>query len=175
MPRGTLISAFRLRELLDYDPATGAWTWLVDRGPKVKAGDVAGSKHWYKKDKTFRRVIKIEDRLYLASRLAFLYLKSRWPHGQVDHQNTDTIDDRWKNLREATQTQNMYNRKTQRNNHLGVKGIRKRGNRFSARIKTDGKSLFLGSFETMEEAAAVHLAATKRYAGYFARSGEDAV
>ena len=46
---------------------------------------------------------------------------------------------------------------------------RKSNTPFYARIKVDGKSLYLGSFETVEEAAAAYDAAATNLFGEFAR------
>jgi len=42
MKKRRRLTVERLHELLDYDPATGVFTWLEQRG-RVKAGDVAGT------------------------------------------------------------------------------------------------------------------------------------
>lgn len=47
---------------------------------------------------------------YRSGRLAFLYMTGHWPEWDVDHKNRKRGDDRWKNLREATRSQNLRNR-----------------------------------------------------------------
>ena len=48
----------------------------------------------------------------------------------------------------------MLNSRLPANNTSGVKGVRRRGERFVAQIKFQGKNRHLGTFDTLEEAAA---------------------
>ena len=160
-----MLTAARLREVLHYDPSTGLWRWLVDC-KKVKAGDRAG---WT--DRGYTR-IAVGGRSYRSARLAWLYMTGSWPPVQVDHENTIESDDRWVNLRLADHSGNQANRNVFRNNVLGVKGVKRVRNtsRFQARIYSDGKSHFLGCFDTIELASDAYPAAAKQAHGSFARA-----
>jgi hypothetical protein len=52
----------------------------------------------------------IDGHTYKLSRLAWLYMTSEWPRGEIDHANRDPTDDRFCNLREATNRQNQANK-----------------------------------------------------------------
>lgn len=71
---------------------------------------------------------------------------------QVDHINRNKLDNRRANLRLCTQQQNSGNMK-QPKGKLG-KGVRKasRSSRFIAVIKVGGKSIYAGTFDTVQEA-----------------------
>jgi hypothetical protein len=78
------------------------------------------------------------------------------PRGkEVDHINGDTLDNRRGNLRLAAHDQNGHNRKIQRNNASGFKGVScyKRTGLWGAYIKFRGKQYHLGYFDTPELAA----------------------
>ena len=90
---------------------------------------------------------------------------------QVDHKNSDTLDNRRKNLRPATNSQNSMNRERPSNNTSGVKGVSycKRNNRWAAYIDQDRKRRHLGYFDTLAEATAARRTVERLFFGEFAR------
>lgn len=144
----------RLHEVLHYDLLTGLFTWLVRRGSK-KAGTVAGYKT------TFGYVyILIDGERHLAHRLAWYYVNGRWPERLLDHRDNVRHNNVMDNLREANHSQNAQNQPPSRKNNksglLGVSWCRKVG-RWQAQIKVNGKSTFLGYFDTPEQAHEAYL------------------
>jgi hypothetical protein len=152
------LTADFLRHLLHYDPLTGVWTWMnpLPRS-RVKPGDVAGriTSHG-------RRQIRIASGFYYSGRLAWLYMTGEWPKDQIDHVNRIKDDDRWENLREATQSQNSFNRAWAEVNG-DLRGISLRGNQLAVSIGGQ----YLGLFKTIEEAIAARDRALKEKAGPF--------
>jgi hypothetical protein len=88
----------------------------------------------------------------------------------VDHKDNNTLNNCRDNLRTATQSQNMANRGKQRNNTTGFKGVfREPSNgRIFAKIGFKGRSIRLGTFNTLEEAASAYDKAALSYFGEFA-------
>jgi HNH endonuclease len=62
--------------------------------PGMKAGSIAGTL-----DSDGNRVIRINRRMYIAPRLAWLLVKGRWPKGPIQHRNCIKDDNRFANLR----------------------------------------------------------------------------
>ena len=161
-----MLSAERLRELLVYDPATGIFRWDVAGrdGPGTK-GSVAGTasqRYWQ---------ITIDRRRYLAHRLAFLYMTGKWPPDHVDHIDGDGFNNRFDNLRLATRSQNQGNRRINRNNTTGIKGViyvapRKK---WWATIRVGGRVRHLGYFATAQEAAEARNRSAVEHFGNFAK------
>lgn len=87
----------------------------------------------------------------------------------VDHRNGDTLDNQRSNLRQATHSQNGQNRKINRSHALGLKGVSRKGNAWSARIRLKSVLIHLGNFATPELAHAAYCEAAERYFGTFAR------
>ena len=92
-----------------------------------------------------------------------------WP--QTDHRNGNGLDNQRRNLRPATRAQNNANARRRTDNTSGFKGVswNKRYSRWYARIHTDGRYRFLGSFTDPEAAARVYDAAAAELFGEFAR------
>lgn len=89
----------------------------------------------------------------------------------VDHRDGDGLNNRRGNLREATQAQNCRNARLRKDNRTGVKGVSNVGGSrpFRARIKVHGKTISLGTFATLSEAAAAYAEASQRHHGEFGR------
>lgn len=159
-----MITQDRLSELLSYDPLMGLFRWKVSRGTRA-AGSVAGNN---RPDGYI--YIKVDKALYRQTRLIWLYVYGAWPKHHIDHINGDTSDDRFCNLREATRSQNLGNRKRNINSTTGFKGVTKRGSRYLAYINKDGTRIWLGYHQTPEEAHAAYMGKATELFGEFARS-----
>lgn len=155
------LTAGRLRELLHYDPETGVFTRLARTSNSIKVGDVAGTA-----DSDGYIQISVDGVLYRAHRLAWLYMTGAWSKGVIDHVNGVKGDNRFANLRPATNAENQQNqRRAQSSNKLGLLGVCRvcrEGKRFKAQIMVDGRQIYLGTFDTPEQAHAAYLAAKRR-------------
>lgn len=150
------LTAERLRELLNYNPDTGIFTYRIVR-PGQPAGLVAGSLNKF----GYLR-IRIDGRKYMAHRLAWLYVHGVWPPSELDHRNRVKRDNRIDNLRPTTRSGNTQNQiRARADSHSGLKGARRDRSRWAARITVNGKEKTLGRFDTAEEAHACYMRAKK--------------
>lgn len=93
------------------------------------------------------------------------------PEGMhVDHTNGDKMDNRKYNLRVCSAKENIRNSKAQEGTS-GYKGVHydKSRGRWSASIKVDRKSIFLGRYDSENQAAEAYDEAAKEYFGEYAR------
>lgn len=154
-----------VRELLHYDPDTGAVTWkersreLFNRDTTFKmwnkryAGELAGTV-FLNRGKPYLAITYLGKR-YLLHRLIWVYLTGYFPTGEIDHINGDGTDNRRCNLREVNHAENSKNQKVRCNNRYGIPGVRfdKRRGRWCAEIRVNYDRKFLGYFETVFDAA----------------------
>ncbi len=151
-----MLTQSKLKEVLNYDPLTGLFTWMISPRSMTRIGDAAGcaSRGYI--------VIGVLGVQYLSHRLAFLYMNGRWP-SEIDHINGIKADNRWLNLREATRTTNMQNRRgPNKNNKVGFLGVSKDKSNFQAQIKTDGIARHLGNYKTPELAHEAYIEAKRK-------------
>ena len=88
---------------------------------------------------------------------------------EVDHINGDKSDNRKENLRICTLLENRRNRTKYKSNTTGYKGVYYDRRKIRAKIKTDNKQIYLGSFKTLKEAAKAYNEAALKYHGEYAR------
>lgn len=87
--------------------------------------------------------------------------------GIVDHINGNSCDCRRSNLRSASIIENARNRRTKRS-ALGLKGVQPTYRKWNAYIRTNGRSIYLGSFDTSRDAADAYDRAAIELWGEFA-------
>jgi hypothetical protein len=163
-----MTSLEELRKLLRYDPETGEFTWLVNRG-RGRVGQPAGSTTG-----DGYRQIEVAGRSVRLHRVAWFWMTGEWPPEEIDHINSIKADNRWCNLRLATRSQNRANTRVHSRNQLGLKGVsyQKKGGRWSAQICVDNHRRRLGSFDSPELAHAAYMAAARKAFGEFANDGK---
>ena len=151
------LTAQRLRELLDYDPETGNFTWRVGIGSRAKAGTAAGCK-----DHMGYFTIGIAGRCYRSHRLAWLYMTGSWPIHFIDHLDGNGENNAIANLRDVHTSINSQNQRHARcDNSHGFLGVSRSRSRWQARIMVDGARKYLGIFQTPEAAYAAYLTAKR--------------
>lgn len=154
------MDAATLRELFNYDPDTGLFTRLKRVSQRGLVGTVAGcvNVNGYVH-------IKIACRGYKAHRLAWLYMTGEWPEHEVDHEDRDRTNNRWKNLRAATHKQNQENRTPRHDSSSGITGVlwSNRDQAWRVTICIEGRKRHIATRKSLEEAAAIRAAAALKY------------
>jgi hypothetical protein len=162
------ISHEELKRLLHYDPETGVWTWRVKIHPMqtpvgqpIRAVHRLGYVHF-----------SIGGRKYLGHRLAWFYMTGKWPVAQIDHKDLNPSNNKWTNIRESTQTQNMGNLGLSPKNKIGLKGVHwaKKQKKFNAQIRSKGRNTHLGYFSCPAAAHFAYIIAADIAHGEFARA-----
>jgi HNH endonuclease len=142
-----MITPERLRELLDYDPDTGFFTWRRTqkhgrRIEGVRAGNVKQGVN------RLHRYIQLDRKSYTAARLAWLHVHGEWPQ-RIFFVNGDSLDDRLDNLRDRAP---VYR-------GARIAGVYQVCNRFQVSFRHQGQAHYVGTFETFEQAKAALLKA----------------
>ena len=165
------LTAEYVRSILNYDPETGIFVWkdreeLTPNNRAKLTGKVAGTKGRYIR-------LCIDRQYYLAHRIAWIYIKGNvenFKKMEVDHINLDKHDNRINNLRICNnKANNRHNRKKLKTNTTGYKGVFKDKNKFRSSISVNNKRIYLGYFDTAEEAYEAYCNAAGEFHGEFAR------
>lgn len=152
------ITVERLRELFHYEPATGLFTRKV-AVCNVKAGKTTGSINT-KGHLGFR----VDKRMCLAHRMAWLYVHGKLPTGQIDHINGVRTDNRLANLRDVSASVNAQNLHSARaDNKTGLLGVcwKASSRKYVAQIQVDGRVRHLGLFSDPNAAHQAYLDAKR--------------
>lgn len=150
----------RLRELLDYNPETGIFTWRVKKAPRLKIGEEAG---WI--GDRYRQ-IGIDRNLYSASRLAWLYMEGFLPEGiEVDHIDRVKSNNKWENLRLISHACNAKNIGLKSHNVTGVNGVcfDKARNAWLVQMQHNGERVVRKRFKTKIDAIICRWESEKEY------------
>lgn len=174
-----------LKELLDYNPDTGIFTWKYRDEKYFQNGKYSSdrlAKTWNAKNagKTAFTSVSVRGYLqarilgkaYIAHRVAWKWLYDEEPEA-IDHQNHDRTDNREINLRAASYALNNKNRGLGTNNTSGYTGVHwcKQRNIWKAKLKINKHVIHLGSFKTIEEAVKARKQADVKY-GFHENHGD---
>lgn len=174
-----------LRECFDFDAMSGSLLWKAR--PLSHFDSEASHFTWHKRF-CGNRAGSFEKKGYLSvtakiggkkvslkvHRIVWAIKYGYWPSLQIDHINGNKADNRIENLRLASNAENMRNRGPTKTNRLGIKGVYPTpcGKKFKAQIKdSNGRLIYLGRFETTQEASAAYESAAATYHRQFANVG----
>ena len=170
-----LPSLERLEELLSYDENSGVLTWKMQ--PETSRSNIGfNNKCGGKVAGTINEdgyvVIGIAKKYYLAHRIIWKLKTGSDPVDIIDHEDTDKGNNRWLNLREAANGPNIQNSKLRKDNRSGVKGVfwEESHKSWRAVLTTNGVSVRLGRFKSLEKATSVITQARVKAHGEFART-----
>lgn len=143
-----------LRELLDYDPATGVFVWKVARSNRVKVGSRAGVFH----KTSGGRYISIANEKFMAHRLAWFYVHGEWPASEVRPIDGNYDHCAISNLKEVSRQELAHARGKQVTNTSGFNGVsRAKNGKWQAKITWNYKQISLGAnFDSAKEAGSVY-------------------
>lgn len=158
-----MLTQERLKELLHYDEETGIFRrkkGLAAKGCSINsiAGCLTVRGYWK---------ICIDRKQYAAHRLAWLYVFGYFPEKLIDHINGNRIDNRISNLRTVTSSENLQNMHFSKSNNktskvLGVSWFA-RDKKWQSEIQVNKKRIYLGRYDSLEDAKNAYLEAKKIY------------
>ena len=102
---------------------------------------------------------------YGAHRVAWALYHGKWPDKQIDHINGNPLDNRIKNMRVVSVRENGKNKKRPSTNTSGIIGVywNKASSKWVAQIGVNRKTIFLGSYDNITDAANARQTAEKKY------------
>ena len=149
--------------LFTYDRETGVLYWRIrDRNTirrKYVAGSIKGAKDGYRR-------VGIKGKTYQEHRIIMMLCFGHIPeNAEIDHINHVRDDNHLVNLRFVTRSENRKNQSVNSKNATGVTGVTfdKNRNKYRAQIKVNRKAIYLGIFDTLEEAAAARAEANLKF------------
>lgn len=160
-----------VKENLRYDPETGFLWWRVGNKNKSRVVEfTVGSP-----DNTGYLNVDLsilgKRKSLKAHRIAWFLYYGVWPKDQIDHINNARNDNRIINLREATGFENQRNQKIQKGGTSKYKGVcwNKETRKWMSRITVNHKEIYLGLYNSEEEAALAYNKAALEHFGEYAK------
>ena len=149
--------------LFTYDRETGVLYWRIKNHNSIRRNYVAGSS---KGTRDGYRLVHVKGKIYKEHRIIMMLCFGHIPeNAEIDHINHVRNDNRLVNLRFVTRRENMRNQALSGKSTTGVTGVHfsKARKKYVAQIKVDQKIIFLGNYNTLEEAAAARAEANLKF------------
>lgn len=149
----------KVRSIYDYNPDTGVFTFKVRRTAKMP-GDIAGAMN-----KSGYIQISIDNVLYYAHRLAWVYMTGDWPVALVDHIDRNRSNNCWQNLRVVSPSGNARNMSLMSRSSSGQIGVTfdKKSGKWYSKITVEYRQMSLGFYSNFEDAVAARKSAEQLY------------
>lgn len=145
-----MLTQEQLKEYLHYDEISGVFTWIK----KAAKGAIIGT-HPGTINSSGYVQLQLMGKLYLLHRLAWFYVYGYWPR-RLDHKDRDKTHNWISNLREASQSQNVFHTKRKPPN-TGVRGVHlAHDGKYRATIYHQTKKINLGRYDSLEKAEAAY-------------------
>ena len=182
MATKSLPSPEDLRKYLSYDPCSGKLTWLPRTDDMFSKGTVGFCKRWNTKyagkpalnytNAHGYLVGPINGNMAAAHRVAYAIMIGLWPIDNIDHINGNRTDNRWENIRAASNSENVKNSSRRSDNSSGFGGVdwHPQTKKWRARISVNNCRIHVGMFECKDEAIAARKRANIEY-GFTDRHG----
>lgn len=180
-PKNDVLTFEEASKLFRYDAITGDLRWTDDVsvlsqymksiGVKRMRGRVAISK--LDGARTQYLWIRLRGKKMYVHRVVWLLCRGEYPKDFIDHVDGNGLNNRIENLRDVPKTENARNmRRNKRNSsgHIGV-GRWKNGKWFARVTSRDQERIYLGTFESMDDAIAARVKASAEH-GYHAMHGK---
>lgn len=147
----------RAIEILRYDAQNGVLERKLSNGKWQICGDRP-------RRSDGRGRVNVDGKVYLAHRLVWLLVHGYMPEF-IDHIDRNPMNNKISNLREATLSENQHNREMHKNNSSGYPGVSffKRDNKYRVRLALNYKEIYIGLFDTAEEAFTAYMLAKIQY------------
>jgi hypothetical protein len=142
-----------IEKYIRYDSETG-YLWLKEKpNNNSRLDQPLGHSSILRKE---RIQCVINGKKKLAHHVVWFIHYGEWPATSgtkhIDHINRDPSDNRIENLRLVSHTENYRNVGIKKHNTTGAKGVFRNGKKFAARYVRNKQKLWLGTFNTIEEA-----------------------
>lgn len=160
-----MLTQERAKELFNYDQITGLLVWRIKPAFNKlhligrPAGTIQTGNGGNRRIK-----ILIDKQCYFASRIIWLIKTGCWPD-QVDHENGDSMDNRWHNLRNVNNLESQKNQSRYKNNTSGITGVywKKDRNQWMTMIGIDRQLVYLGCYLDFFDACCARKSAEHKY------------
>lgn len=95
------------------------------------------------------------------------------PNDHIDHANGNGLDNRKRNLRFCNRSENICNRKLNKNSTTGLKGVYRRKNKWAVTIQKAKVQIHVGFYNTKHDAAIAYDAAAVALHKHFAKTNAE--
>ena len=168
-----------LHKCFSYDSNTGRLTWRERPREHFKGG--AG---WHNFNNQFankiagvqkndgRYEIKLDGKSFKAARIVWAMQTNTAIFGAIDHIDGNPANDRLSNLRVVSAAQNARNRSNLSNNSSGIRGVTWHvpSSKWWARVTFNNKTISLGLYSSISDAAKIVIETKQKLYGSFARA-----